>query len=96
MRLILLLVKEKVIFGRIVRPDVLYRLVVLPVILELLEILNHLFRSAGTVSIIYKFFFACRPWSIVQAAGQFECPIHSLQTQVPHLRNINNIFSAKI
>ena len=44
--LVLLFVEEKVILGRIVRPDVLDAFVDLAVVLELLKVLYHFERGA--------------------------------------------------
>ena len=74
--LILLLVEKEIVLGRVVRPDVLDALVGLAVVLKFLKVLDYLLRGAGTVGVVNKFVFGCRPWSIVQAAGEFKCPIH--------------------
>ena len=61
--LIFLLVEEKVVFGRIVRPDVLDRFVDLAGIFELLQIINNFEWSATAGCVVNQFFFCCRPWS---------------------------------
>ena len=76
MRLIFLLVEEKIFFGRVVRPYIFYAFVNFAIVLKFLKILDHLFRRTGTIGIINEFVFRGRPRSIVQAAGKFKCPIH--------------------
>ena len=43
--LILLLVKEKVILGRVIRPDIFYAFIDLAIIFKFLEVFNNLFGS---------------------------------------------------
>ena len=74
--LIFLFVEEKVVFCRIVRPDVLNTFVNLAVILKLFEILHNFQRSSGTGSIVYQFLLGGWPWSILQPIRKFKCPVH--------------------
>ena len=54
--LILLLVEEKVLLGRVVGPDVFDGFVDFAVVLKFGEILDDLLGGAGTVGIVDKFF----------------------------------------
>ena len=74
--LVFFLVEEKVVFCRIVRPDVLNTFVNLAVILKLFEILHNFQRSSGTGSIVYQFLLGGWPWSILQPIRKFKCPVH--------------------
>ena len=74
--LIFLFVKEEVVLGRVVRPDVLDALVGLAVVFQFLKVLDVFLRGTGTVRLMYQFIFGSRPWCIVQTACKLKCPIH--------------------
>lgn len=55
--LILLLVKEKVLLGRVVGPDVFYGFVDFAVVFQFGQVLDDFLGSAGTVGVVDKLFF---------------------------------------
>ena len=74
--LIFFLVEKEIVLCRIIRPDILYALIYLAIILKLFEILNNFKRCSRTRSIINQLVFGRRPWSIFQSVRKFKCPIH--------------------
>ena len=56
-QLILVLVKEKIIFTRIIRPNIFNTLKYFFIILNILKILDHFHRCPGTNGVVYQLIF---------------------------------------
>ena len=63
-RLVLVIIPQEIILGRIIRPDVFDAIVNITFIFNLLQILQNLQRRTRTSCIVYQLIFCCRPWCI--------------------------------
>lgn len=79
---IFLLVEEKVVFRRIIGPNILDGFVYLAFVLDLLQVFEHLQRRPRTHGIIDQLLFRRRPRCIFQFGSQLKCPIHNTSSKV--------------
>ena len=64
--LVLVFVKEEIVFSRVIRPYLFNIFVGLTIIFKGLQVLNNLNGRSRTDSIIDQFIFCGRPWRIFQ------------------------------
>ena len=76
MRSVFVLVEEKVVVSRIVRPNVFDALVEFAVVFQFAEVVYDFRGRSGSDSVVYQFVFRGGPWCFLQVRGQFERLVH--------------------
>ena len=86
--LVLLFVEEEVVLGRVVGPDVLDGFINVALVLDLLQVLEHLERCARTNRIIDQLVLGGGPGGILQFGCQLKRPIHNPKILSPQSQQV--------